>query len=115
MGRQCNNPKKLLALFIDDIPDDKLLEFSDTPGEIYSQRNFRLDLQGKTSSGGWNLQIQVNYGAETEALQAMAPDTISGPVLVTLELPMTPEEIREEFRNKIIQPQPHPRKRRRKR
>ncbi|RSL47613.1 hypothetical protein CEP54_013304 [Fusarium duplospermum] len=94
--------KKLLAEFIDDIPDDKLLEFSDTPSQIYSQQNFRLDMQGKTTAGGWNLQIQVNSGAETRALRTLAPQTIAGPVLITLEADMTPEEIREEFRRKIV-------------
>ncbi|KAI8652736.1 hypothetical protein NCS57_01338600 [Fusarium keratoplasticum] len=95
--------KKLLAEFIEDIPDGKLLEFSDTPGPIYKEQNFRLDLQGKTTAGGWNLQIQVNREAETKRLRALAPKTISGPVLVTLEANMTPEEIRQEFRNKVIE------------
>ncbi|KAI8654217.1 hypothetical protein NCS56_01378400 [Fusarium sp. Ph1] len=92
---------QLLDEFIDDIPDDKLQEFSDTPGPIYKERNFRLDLQGKTTAGGWNLQIQVNRRATTKNLRAVAPKTISGPVLVTLEANMTPE-IRQEFRNNIV-------------
>lgn len=93
---------KLLGEFIDGIPDEKLQYFSDTPGLIYKERNFRLDMQGKTTSGGWNLQIQVNRGATTKNLRAIAPKTIAGPVIITLETYMTPDEIRQEFRAKIV-------------
>lgn len=37
---------KELDAFIDKIPDEKLTGFSASPGKIYSDIDFRLDMQG---------------------------------------------------------------------
>jgi hypothetical protein len=38
--------KKALKAFIDEIPAAKLENFPGSPGTLYSDDNFRLDLQG---------------------------------------------------------------------
>ncbi|KAH6626540.1 hypothetical protein B0J18DRAFT_143311 [Chaetomium sp. MPI-SDFR-AT-0129] len=48
--------------FIESIPDDKLTGFSEVPGTIHRDINFRLDLQNITSTKPrqYNIQVQVN-------------------------------------------------------
>ncbi|KAK4118878.1 hypothetical protein N657DRAFT_637728 [Parathielavia appendiculata] len=99
MGR---NKKKILRDFIDNIPDHKLENFSDGPGTIHKDIDLRLDMQGITNNDEWNLQIQVNYGCKTTSLKPYAPDTVAGPVLVSRTAPLTPEEIRQIFKDTSI-------------
>jgi hypothetical protein len=95
--------KQLLA-FIDNLPDDKLQGFARNaePGTMHKDANFRLDLQGMTSTHDWNLQIQVNYECNITSLRSIAPDTISGPVIVSHKAPQTPAQIRALFRDKVM-------------
>ncbi|CAZ82270.1 unnamed protein product [Tuber melanosporum] len=74
---------KALRDFINDIPDSKLTGFPESGGTIYSDRDFRLDMQCKTSNGGYNLQIQINKGTTITSLRSSAPRTVAGPVLAT--------------------------------
>ncbi|KAF4472226.1 hypothetical protein FALBO_862 [Fusarium albosuccineum] len=95
MGR---GVKRDLTDFIDSIPDEKLEGFPDSQSTLYRNKDFRLDMQGITSSGDWNLQIQVNSGATTTSLKRLAPRTIAGPVLVSPTAPLAPDQIRAEFK-----------------
>ncbi|CUS06866.1 unnamed protein product [Tuber aestivum] len=86
---------KALQAFIDNIPDSKLTGFPEGAGTIYTDQDFRLDMQGasceermlmtkqKTTSGGYNLQIQVNRGTKVTTLKPLAPQTVAGPVIAT--------------------------------
>jgi hypothetical protein len=47
------------------------------------------------------LQIQVNYDPEIRSLRDSAPDTVSGPALVSRTEPIKPEEIRKIFQETI--------------
>ncbi|KAK8136516.1 hypothetical protein PG984_004456 [Apiospora sp. TS-2023a] len=76
------NWKKILINFIDDIPDEKLQGFRLIPGTLFEDKNFRLNMQGLTSAGEFNLQIQINFGVSVSSLQPYAPNTVAGPVLV---------------------------------
>ncbi|KAH7305447.1 hypothetical protein B0I35DRAFT_443806 [Stachybotrys elegans] len=96
------NKKKLLRDFIDEIPDSKLQGLPNSQTTLYRDQNFRLDMQGMTSSGQWNLQIQVNNRPKASSLREYAPDTVSGPVLVSPDSPMDAEAIREGFRNTCL-------------
>ncbi|KAG0636532.1 hypothetical protein HOY80DRAFT_1054184 [Tuber brumale] len=69
--------------FINDIPDSKLTRFPESRGKIYSDRDFRLDMQCKTTNGEYNLQIQTNRGTTITSLRSSAPRTVAGPVLAT--------------------------------
>ncbi|PUU82922.1 hypothetical protein B9Z19DRAFT_966241 [Tuber borchii] len=78
------NAKKSLQNFINDgIPASKLTGFPESAGTIYSDQNFRLDMQGKTTDGKYNLQIQINRGTKLTTLKKAAPATVAGPVLAT--------------------------------
>ncbi|KAH7175381.1 hypothetical protein EDB81DRAFT_874234 [Dactylonectria macrodidyma] len=90
--------KRDLMDFIDSIPDEKLEGFPSSQTTIFRDQNFRLDMQGITSSGDWNLQIQVNYSASSTSLRRIAPKTIAGPVLVSPTNPLAPDQIRAEFK-----------------
>ncbi|KAK7935553.1 hypothetical protein PG985_001048 [Apiospora marii] len=76
------NWKKILINFIDDIPDEKLQGLRLTPGNIWEDDNFRLNMQGLTAAKEHNLQIQINNGISITTLKPYAPNTVSGPVLV---------------------------------
>ncbi|KAK8034619.1 hypothetical protein PG993_009614 [Apiospora rasikravindrae] len=76
------NWKKLVTKFIDDIPDEKLQGFRTSPGLIWRDVNFRLNMQGLTTAGEHNLQIQVNNATSVTTLKPLAPNTIAGPVFV---------------------------------
>ncbi|KAM5370598.1 hypothetical protein ACJZ2D_008424 [Fusarium nematophilum] len=99
MGR---GVKRDLMDFINDIPDSKLQGFPNSQTTLFRDRDFRLDMQGITSGGEWNLQIQVNYSATSTSLRRFAPNTIAGPVLVPMTNPMTPDEIRAELRSTYV-------------
>ncbi|KAG0632899.1 hypothetical protein HOY80DRAFT_897391, partial [Tuber brumale] len=75
--------KKSLRDFINEIPNSKLTGFRESTGMIYSDRNFRLDMQGKTTDGRYNLQVQINGGTTISTLQGFAAETVAGPVLAT--------------------------------
>ncbi|KAG0633584.1 hypothetical protein HOY80DRAFT_929857 [Tuber brumale] len=74
---------KALRAFINDIPDSKLTGFTESAGTIHFDQDFRLDMQGKTTNGGYNLQIQINRGTTISTLKAAAPRTVAGPVIAT--------------------------------
>lgn len=93
------NRKKSLLEFIDDIPDSKLQGFPNSPTTLFRDDNFRLDMQGITSKGEWNLKFQVNFRPKIKSLGPFAPNTIAGPVLVSPAAPLTPDEIRDAFRD----------------
>jgi hypothetical protein len=57
---------KLIDAFIDSIPDDKLTGFL-TPGKVFRDRKFRLDMQGINTGGAYKLQVQVNNKPATRS------------------------------------------------
>ncbi|KAI0866506.1 hypothetical protein F4860DRAFT_508903 [Xylaria cubensis] len=91
--------------FIITIPDSKLQYFSvsDHP-TIYSDANFRLDMQGITSGNPrfYNLQIQANKQTRITTLMKAAPQTVAGPVFVEVGTLSLPADIRDEFFNKML-------------
>ncbi|KAK8012489.1 hypothetical protein PG991_009864 [Apiospora marii] len=76
------NWKKILINFIDNIPDEKLQGFKLTPGTLWKDNDFRLNMQGLTTAGEYNLQIQINAKISVTTLKPFAPNTAAGPVLV---------------------------------
>ncbi|KAK0612609.1 hypothetical protein B0T17DRAFT_620765 [Bombardia bombarda] len=95
-------PTKRIEEFIDDIPDYKLEGLRDTPGTIYCNIDFRVDMQGLTTGNrDWNLQIQVNKKCSIPSVRKLAPRTVAGPVLVSRKNPITPEEIRQAFKDSL--------------
>ncbi|KAH7183493.1 uncharacterized protein B0J16DRAFT_322232 [Fusarium flagelliforme] len=96
------NAKKLLESFIDEIPATRLENFppSSASNPIYSNVHFRLDMQGITSDGKFNLQVQVNKQTTCSTLKIAGAATVAGPVLVDPEDPITPEEVRKKFHSK---------------
>ncbi|KAJ4138651.1 hypothetical protein NW768_002502 [Fusarium equiseti] len=88
-----------LKSFIDNIPAIRLVNFppSAASNPVHSDMNFRLDMQGITSAGEFNLQVQVNRQTKNKSLRAAASQTVAGPVLVSPYYPMTAEEVREEL------------------
>ncbi|ROW06257.1 hypothetical protein VPNG_08100 [Cytospora leucostoma] len=89
--------KKLLEYFIDDIPDEKITPPPDH-GTVFTDGNFRLDVQGITSNNQWNLQVQVNYRPKKSSLTAYAPDTVAGPALVPKDDPWTAAQIKQKLK-----------------
>ncbi|ETS84909.1 hypothetical protein PFICI_02934 [Pestalotiopsis fici W106-1] len=73
---------KSLKEFINNIPDSVLEALPTAPGKMYSDTNFRLDMQGMTTAGEHNLQVQVNNQTTISTLKKHAPKTVAGPVLV---------------------------------
>ncbi|KAK8855748.1 hypothetical protein PGQ11_011660 [Apiospora arundinis] len=74
------NYKKFILNFIDSIPDEKLQGFRLEPGTLHADDNFRLNMQGLTSSTReYNLQIQINFKVKITSLKIYAPKTIAGP------------------------------------
>ena len=94
---------KALFDFIDDIPDEKLTgDFGGEGGTIYSDRDFRLDMQGMTTGGkAYNLQIQVNKGTTISTLKKFAPKTASH-VEVDVDANLTADELRRQFKANAI-------------
>ncbi|KAG0636811.1 hypothetical protein HOY80DRAFT_1053444 [Tuber brumale] len=72
---------KALRDFIKDIPDSKLEGFPESITKLYADQNFCLDMQGKTTTGKYNLQIQVNRETKISTLQPFDSKTVAGPVL----------------------------------
>ena len=96
--------KKLLKSFIDEIPATRLENFppSAASNPIYSNVHFRLDMQGMTSDGKFNLQVQVNRQTTCSTLRVAGAATVAGPVLVDPKNPSTPEDVRREFHSKSL-------------
>ncbi|KAI0490146.1 hypothetical protein F4859DRAFT_523957 [Xylaria cf. heliscus] len=90
--------------FINGIPDSKLQYFSPSDTTIYSNTNFRLDMQGITSGSPrcYNLQIQVNYATKITTLKKAAPQTVAGPVFVEVNTTGVPAEIRRRFLDMML-------------
>ncbi|KAI8627876.1 hypothetical protein F5Y19DRAFT_477048 [Xylariaceae sp. FL1651] len=91
--------KNSLEKFIGNIPDSKLCAFPTIPRKIHTDANYRLDMQGMTSAEPQkhNLQIQVNKDTPITTLAKAAPLTVAGPVLVPLDNPWTPDDIKAMF------------------
>ncbi|KAM7200706.1 hypothetical protein V8F20_005208 [Naviculisporaceae sp. PSN 640] len=100
MGGQ--NYRDCFEAFLEAIPYNKLEEYF-TAGTQISDENFRLDMQGITTENKeWNLQIQVDKSPKCQSLKSLAFDTIAGPVLVDPKNPISPEEIKKLFRERLI-------------
>ncbi|KAK3066694.1 hypothetical protein LTR53_016854 [Teratosphaeriaceae sp. CCFEE 6253] len=87
---------KALKNFIEDIPDHKLDGLPRNEDTLYKDRNYRLDMQGMTSSkpAEHNLQVQVNRDPKISSLKNAKGATVAGPVLAPGDGSMTPAEIR---------------------
>ncbi|KAK6834433.1 hypothetical protein PG987_009127 [Apiospora arundinis] len=86
------NYKKFILNFIDSIPDEKLQGFRLEPGTLHADDNFRLNMQGLTSSTKeYNLQIQINFKVKITSLKIYASKTIAGPVFVAQSFVSTSE------------------------
>lgn len=84
--------------FIDKIPEGKLMGFRNSTGLVYSDRDFRLDMQGLTTSDkSYNLQIQANKGTKITTLKKVAPKTVSH-VIVPADAEWTADELRAKFK-----------------
>ncbi|KAI5850554.1 hypothetical protein DFP73DRAFT_539876 [Morchella snyderi] len=69
--------QRAFETFVEEIPDDKLQPpFSDAYKTIYTNKHFRLDMQGKTAEG-WNLQIQANLQSTEKQVRELSPNTVS--------------------------------------
>ncbi|KAF2255933.1 hypothetical protein BU26DRAFT_12098 [Trematosphaeria pertusa] len=93
---------KALKGFIDNIPDSDLEALPTSAGTIYSDDNFRLDMQGMTSSQEYNLQVQINKGTTISTLKKFSPATVAGPVLVPSDDPWSASKIRNELIDNIL-------------
>lgn len=93
-----------LKSFIDSIPAIRLENFAPSAmsNPIYSDMNFRLDMQGITSAGEFNLQVQVNRQTTIKSLRVARGNTVAGPVLVSPYMPMTAEEVRRGLHRKSL-------------
>lgn len=101
---------KSLKAFIASIPDSALTRLPSEGGTIYTDVDFRLDMQGVgylnpnhitapnfpqiTSDNEYNLQVQINKGTTISTLKKFAPQTVAGPALVPSEDPWSADEIR---------------------
>jgi len=99
-----NAAKSQLKSFIDNIPAIRLENFppSAASNPIYSDMNFRLDMQGITSTGEFNLQVQVNRQTKIKSLQVANGQTVAGPVHVSPYMPMAAEQVRLELHRKSL-------------
>jgi hypothetical protein len=105
--------KKALKAFIDEIPVAKLENFPGSPGTLYSDDNFRLDLQGvsivlpfltypcakhpaQLTSTAYNLQIQANKGAPNTSVRKVAPQSVAA-VLRKFDSHATVADLRKAF------------------
>lgn len=111
---------KALKAFIEGIPDTSLARLSMSAGTIYSDTDFRLDMQGvripipfdqiyllltcvqMTTAQEHNLQVQVNKGTSISTLKKVAPATVAGPVLVPSGSPWSAADIRAQLLAKIL-------------
>ncbi|KAM0259449.1 hypothetical protein ACHAQJ_003344 [Trichoderma viride] len=92
---------KSLKAFIDEIPDSSLTGLSTSPGTIYSDTDFRLDMQGMTTAQEHNLQVQINKNTTISTLKKFAPKTVAGPVLVPSNSPSSAADIRAQLLAKV--------------
>ncbi|KDR72736.1 hypothetical protein GALMADRAFT_101921 [Galerina marginata CBS 339.88] len=92
--------KKALEAFIDKIPASKLTGFSTSPGTIYSDDDFRLDMQKINNDKTHNLQIQANKQSSITSVKGLAPKTVAGPVSAKSDADA--ETVRTAFKNKIL-------------
>ncbi|KAF5963800.1 hypothetical protein FBULB1_13168 [Fusarium bulbicola] len=93
---------KELKGFINEIPDSSLNALPSNPGTIRKTTDFRLDMQGMTTDGKHNLQVQVNNGTTISTLKKVAPKTVAGPALVPSDGSWTAADIRAELLAKIL-------------
>lgn len=93
---------KLLNWFIEDLSDQTLEKVRNHPGTVIEDGNFHLDVQGKTTNGQLNLQIQVDAHPRKTSLREWATQTVSGPAFLAVDEAMSPEEVREAFKNSIV-------------
>lgn len=119
--------EKTLLEFIDSIPDIRLEGFPGSEKTVFRDDNFRMDMQcvstmttplarsesfqfawantflphrsPATMSGIY--KSRFNYETPIPTLKPLAPKTVSGPALVPRTAPLTPDEIRDIFRNTI--------------
>ncbi|KAI0260080.1 hypothetical protein BC834DRAFT_846332 [Gloeopeniophorella convolvens] len=87
--------KKALQEFIAEIPAARLTGFPNNPGTIYTDANFRFDMQGLTKTA-WNLQIQANKNAPNTSVAKAAPASVAA-VLVDFTAVFTAEQVRAAF------------------
>jgi hypothetical protein len=108
--------KKALKAFIDEIPESKLENFPSNAGTLFTDDNFRLDLQGvsmvllrslscpnrarklprQLTKTAHNLQIQANKNAPNTSVKKAAPASVAA-VLVEFTSKVTAKEVREAF------------------
>ena len=111
---------KALTEFLDNIPDSKLTGISETPGTLWNDENFRLDLQGvstvsyyilpkliallaslaytrnhwlQMTSGTpkkFNLQVQINKQSPITSLKTLASGG-KNTTVATVIAPVSPE------------------------
>ncbi|KAF5724335.1 hypothetical protein FMUND_933 [Fusarium mundagurra] len=89
---------KELKQFINEIPDSCLNALPDNAGTIRKTTDFRLDMQGMTTDGKHNIQVQVTIST----LKKVAPKTVAGPALVPSDGSWTPADIRADLLAKIL-------------
>ncbi|RTE85291.1 hypothetical protein BHE90_000039 [Fusarium euwallaceae] len=94
--------KDIIHNFIDNIPDDKLENAISNTKVLLKDDNFHLDMQGKTSDGQLNLQIQCVKQPATKSLKKWAKQTVSGPAFVAKDEPLDADAIRQVFRDTIV-------------
>ncbi|MCJ1470085.1 hypothetical protein MMC07_008730 [Pseudocyphellaria aurata] len=88
----------LLEAFIEKIPDSKLIDLRSKSGKIYSDNDFRLDMQGMTTgSESFNLQIQINKQTTISYMRKVSGKTVRH-VLVPIDADWTAEEVRAKLR-----------------
>lgn len=91
---------KALEAFIANIPAAKLTNFSSSIGTIYTDQDFRLDMQKMNSDKTHNLQIQANKNATITSVKKIAPQTVAGPVHAATNA--NSETVRKAFQDKIL-------------
>lgn len=98
--------RKALLQFIDDIPTSKLEggfpSYSET---IFSDDNYRLDMQGVTTDAPrcWNLQVQVNKQALfAPTKRAVNKGASVAKVFVPIEAPYLATDIRNKLKKCAI-------------
>ncbi|KAF8523422.1 hypothetical protein JB92DRAFT_2705083 [Gautieria morchelliformis] len=79
---------KALKAFIDGVPDSKLTGLPMTATKLYTDTNFRLDMQG----------VQVNNGTSISTLKTIAPDTVAH-CLAPVDPAWTADEVRQALKD----------------
>ncbi|RMJ16608.1 hypothetical protein CDV36_003735 [Fusarium kuroshium] len=94
--------KQVLCNFIDSIPDHKLENAISNTKVLTQDGNFHLDMQGKTTNGQLNLQIQCVKRPETKSFNEWSTETVSGPAFVATDEPLDGDAIRQVFKDTIV-------------